>query len=157
MLSVAPRCVVNPAAPLPPQATWSPALVLGAEVILSGQTAGAAAQQAAAAGTPLDAYQQTLVCLRQLQALLEAAGGGVHNLLKLTVYLTDIADREAVGRARRDFFADVLPGAPYPASTLVGVAALVQPELKVEVDGLGRLDADLRLAAPAATLGHTAA
>lgn len=140
------RKVACAAVPDVPHATWSQALVVGAEVVMSGQTAGAAAQQAAAAGTPMDAYQQALVCLRKLQALVEAAGGGVHNIVKLTLYLTNIADREAVGRARRDFFADALPGATFPASTLVAVSALVQPELRVEVDAIARLDADLRQA-----------
>ncbi len=128
-------------------ATWSNALRIGDELVLSGQTAHPATRIAAESGSPLDAYAQTLVVLRKLRALLEAAGGGVHNLVKLVVYVTDIADKEAVGRARRDFFAAVQPGAPYPASTLVGVGALVFPELKVEIDAVARLDADLRRAA----------
>ena len=123
-------------------ATWSNALVVGQEVVLSGQTAHPASRDAAQSGAPLGAYEQTLVVLRKVQALLEAAGGGVHNIVKLVVYLTDIADKDEVGRARRDFFAQ----APYPASTLVAVSALVFPELRVEIDAFARLDVDLRTA-----------
>jgi len=126
-----------------PHASWSNALRVGSELIVSGQTAHPATRDAAQAGAPLDAYAQTLVVLRKIQALVEAAGGGVHNILKLVVYVTDIADKDAVGRARRDFFT----GQPYPASTLVAVSALVFPELRVEVDATVRLDADLRSAA----------
>jgi 2-iminobutanoate/2-iminopropanoate deaminase len=124
-------------------ASWSNALRVGPELIVSGQTAHPAAREAVAAGSPLDAYAQTLVVLRKIQALAEAAGGGVHNILKLVVYVTDIADKDEVGRARRDFF----EGQPYPASTLVAVSALVFPELRVEIDATVRLDADLRSAA----------
>jgi enamine deaminase RidA (YjgF/YER057c/UK114 family) len=62
--------------------------------------------------------------------------------VKLVVYVTDIADKDEVGRARREFFAQ----APYPASTLVAVQALVFSELRVEIDAFARLDIDLRTA-----------
>jgi enamine deaminase RidA (YjgF/YER057c/UK114 family) len=130
------RCVSSAAVPLPPQAPWSSALVAGHEVHLSGQTASAPG------GAPPGAYEQTLAVLRKIETLLQAAGGGAHNILKLTVYLTDIADKDEAGRARRDFFG---PG-PYPASTLVAVQALVSPELRVEIDALARLDVDRRQA-----------
>ncbi|MEF7614873.1 RidA family protein [Aquincola sp. MAHUQ-54] len=139
--------VVCEAVPDLGHATWSNALVVGQEVVLSGQTGHPATRAAAEAGQPLDAYAQAMVVLRKIQSLLEAAGGGVHNIVKLVVYVTDIADKDAVGRARRDFFAAAQPGAPYPASTLVGVSALVFPELRVEIDAVARLDVDLRQAA----------
>jgi 2-iminobutanoate/2-iminopropanoate deaminase len=87
---------------------------------------------------PLGAYEQTLEVLRKLLAYVEAAGGNVRNLYKLVIYVTDIADKDEVGRARRDFFQ-----APYPCSTLVEVKGLVFPELKVEIDAWARLDVDL--------------
>lgn len=134
--------VVCEAVPDLPHATWSNALVVGQEVILSGQTAHPRSQQAAEAGQPLGAYEQTLVVLRKIEALLEAAGGTIHNITKLVIYVTDIADKGEVGRARQDFFGQ----APWPASTLVGVKELVFPALCVEIDAYARLDVDLRLA-----------
>jgi len=125
-----------------PHASWSNALRVGPELIVSGQTAHPATREAAQAGAPLGAHAQTLLVLRKIQALAEAAGGGVHNILKVVVYVTDIADKDEVGRARREFF----QGQPYPASTLVAVSALVFPELRVEIDATVRLDADLRSA-----------
>ncbi|MDM0103976.1 RidA family protein [Variovorax sp. J22R24] len=136
------RRVACEAVPDLARATWSNALVVGQEVVFSGQTAHPASRDAAQSGAPLGAYEQTLVVLRKVRALLEAAGGGVHNIVKLVVYVTDIADKDEVGRARHDFFAQ----APYPASTLVAVSALVFPELRVEIDAFARLDVDLRTA-----------
>lgn len=119
--------------------TWSNALRVGDEVFLSGMTGHPATREAASAGAPLGAYAQTMVVLDKLEALLRAAGGHRHNIVKTVLYLTDIADKDEVGRARRDFF-----GASFPCSTLVGVKDLVFPELRVEIDAWARLDVDLR-------------
>lgn len=130
------RVVADRVAELP-GATWSNCLVVGKEVALSGMTAHPASRI-----RQLDAHQQTLEVLEKIRALLEAAGGGLHNVYKLVIYVTDMADKDAVGRARREVFQG-----SYPCSTLVGVSGLVFPELKVEIDAFARLDIDLRDAA----------
>lgn len=61
--------------------------------------------------------------------------------MKTVVCLTDIADKQGVGRARNEFF-----GAHTPCSTLVAVRGLKFPELCVEGDAWARLDVDLRQA-----------
>ncbi|WP_136477681.1 Rid family hydrolase [Pseudomonas sp. DG56-2] len=124
-------------------ASWSNALLLGNELVMSGMTGHPATRHAAEAGTPLDAYAQTLVVLNKVRALVEAAGGHIGNIYRLTLYLTRIADKDEVGRARRDFFAGF---ACYPTSTLVEVSALVFPELVVEIEASARLDIDMRTA-----------
>lgn len=130
-----------PSVPDVPTASWTNAWRLGDELVMSGMTSHPASQQAAQQGQPLGAYEQTLRVLRKLEALVQAAGGHRHNIIKTVVYLTDIADKDEVGRARRDFF-----GGHYPCSTLVAVQALVFPELRVEIDAWARLDVDLRQA-----------
>ncbi|CAM3720817.1 Rid family hydrolase [Pseudomonas wadenswilerensis] len=127
----------------PASASWSNALLLGNDLVMSGMTGHPATRQAVERGTPLGAYQQTLVVLDKARALVEAAGGHIGNIYRLTVYLTDIADKDEVGRARRDFFTGF---ACYPTSTLVAVSALVFPELLVEIEASARLDIDLRTA-----------
>ena len=123
-------------------ATWSNGLLLGRELVTSGMTGHPATRNAADAGEPLDAYQQTLVVLGKIRDLAEAAGGHIGNIYRLTVYVTDIADKDAVGRARKDFFAGQQV---FPTSTLVEVSGLVFPELCVEIEAGIHLDADLRL------------
>ncbi|WP_066270315.1 RidA family protein [Hydrogenophaga palleronii] len=128
-----------PQVPDLPTASWTNGYRIGHEVVMSGMTGHPATREAAARGEALGAYEQTLVVLQKLEALVVAAGGHRHNLIKTVVYLTDIADKDDVGRARRDFF-----GAHTPCSTLVAVQALVFPELRVEIDAWARLDVDLR-------------
>jgi enamine deaminase RidA (YjgF/YER057c/UK114 family) len=122
--------------------TWSNGWRVGNEVVLSGMTAHPATKDAAVRGEPLDAYAQAMLVLGKLEALVQAAGGHRHNIVKTVVYVTDMADKDAIGRARRDFFQG-----HFPCSTLVGVSALVFPELRVEIDAWARLDVDLRTAA----------
>ncbi len=138
-----PEKIAAPEVPDLPAATWTNAYRIGAEVVMSGMTAHPATKKAADAGQPLGAYEQTLLVLRKLEALVQAAGGHKHNIVKTVVYVTDIADKDEVGRARKDFFEG-----HYPTSTLVGVSGLVFPELRVEIDAWARLDVDLRQAQP---------
>lgn len=132
-----------PQVPDLPTATWTNGYRIGQEVVVSGMTGHPATRQAAERGEPLGAYDQAMAVLKKLEALVTAAGGHKHNLTKTVVYLTDIADKDEVGRARRDFF-----GAHTPCSTLVAVQALVFPELRVEIDAWARLDVDLRQVQP---------
>ncbi len=117
-------------------ATWSNCLVIGNEIVMSGVTA-----HPASCHSVLNTYEQTLVVLRKLRDLVEAAGGTQENIYKLVIYVKNIADKNQVGRARRDFFKMV-----YPCSTLVEVSGLVFPELTVEIDAFARLDINLQQA-----------
>ena len=117
-------------------ATWSNCLVIGNEISMSGMTAHPASRNSV-----LSTYEQTLLVLGKVRDLVEAAGGTLGGIYKLVIYVKDIADKDDVGRARRDFFT-----APYPCSTLVEVSGLVFPELTVEIDAFARLDIDLQQA-----------
>jgi enamine deaminase RidA (YjgF/YER057c/UK114 family) len=64
-----------------------------------------------------------------MDAALKAVGAGAEHVVKLTVYLTDVADRAKINPIRQRYF-----GSHRPASTLVEVSALVLPELKVEIE-----------------------
>ncbi|MGE0348431.1 RidA family protein [Hydrogenophaga sp.] len=139
-----PEKIHCPQVPDLPTASWTNGWRIGQEVVMSGMTAHPATREAAERGAPLGAYEQAMRVLKKLEALVVAAGGHKHNIVKTVVYLTDITDKDEVGRARRDFF-----GTPHtPCSTLVAVSALVFPELRVEIDAWARLDVDLRLAQP---------
>jgi reactive intermediate/imine deaminase len=78
-----------------------------------------------------DAEAQTYQVLRNLDQALVAAGSGLQNVLKVTVYLTDMNDRERVNLAREKLFDRVRP-----ASTLVEVSRLADKHAKVEIDAV---------------------
>jgi 2-iminobutanoate/2-iminopropanoate deaminase len=84
---------------------------------------------------PGDVRTQARQVFQSLQRVLQAAGGDLDNLLKMTTYITRSEDYPAVAEERRQFF----PG-ELPASTLIVVACLAQPELLIEVEGMAAID-----------------
>jgi reactive intermediate/imine deaminase len=83
-----------------------------------------------------DAAAQTQQVLLNLEKILKAAGAQMADVLKVTVYLTDIADRAKINPVRQEFF-----GAARPASTLVEVSALAITGMKVEIEAVAGLAA----------------
>ncbi len=78
---------------------------------------------------PDDVVEQFQIAMDNLDGVLRAAGGKPENIVKVQVFLTDIADRAKINPIRERYF-----GPHRPASTLVEVSALVAPELKVEIE-----------------------
>jgi 2-iminobutanoate/2-iminopropanoate deaminase len=78
---------------------------------------------------PTDVVGQFRVAMRNIDRCLRAAGAGPENVVKVTIYLTDISERSSINPERIRYF-----GEHRPASTLVQVGALVAPELKVEIE-----------------------
>jgi len=78
-----------------------------------------------------DVVVQTQQVLANLRRVLSEVGLGPADVLKVTVFLTDIADRARINPARQAFFGDARP-----ASTLVEVSALAIPGMKVEIEAI---------------------
>jgi enamine deaminase RidA (YjgF/YER057c/UK114 family) len=89
-----------------------------------------------ARGSDGDEYAQSKVIFGKIRHLLEAAGGTMADIVKVTIFVTDIKQREKVWQARREFFSG-----NFPASTLVQVAALADPSLKVEIEAVAHIGA----------------
>ena len=83
---------------------------------------------------PDDVVAQARLALENVGAVLAAAGTGFENVLKVTVFLTDVADRVPINTVRQEFF-----GSARPASTLVQVASLALPDAKVEIEAVACL------------------
>jgi enamine deaminase RidA (YjgF/YER057c/UK114 family) len=89
-----------------------------------------------AGGAEGDEYAQGKVIFTKIRNLLEAAGGSMADVVKVTIFVTDITQREKVWQARREFFTG-----NFPASTLVQVAALANPSLRVEIEAVAHIGA----------------
>ncbi|WP_408897654.1 RidA family protein [Nocardioides sp. R1-1] len=83
-----------------------------------------------------DGLAQARQVFANLTRALGAAGATASDLIRLTYFLTDLADLAAVRTARDEF----LGVGPRPASSLVQVAGLVLPGARIEVDALAMLD-----------------
>lgn len=78
-----------------------------------------------------DAARQTRQLFENMKKVLDAAGAGFADVLKVTVFLTNIDDRARINPVRQEFF-----GSARPASTLVEVSKLVRPDLLVEIEAV---------------------
>jgi enamine deaminase RidA (YjgF/YER057c/UK114 family) len=82
-----------------------------------------------------DFARQAIQVFRNLAIALEAAGCTAANLVKLTVYLTDMDNLSRYREARNSFFASVTPPAA-PAVTLVEVAKLYGADFMIEIEAI---------------------
>ena len=117
----------------PPEGTWSNCLVVGDHVYIAGVTARGGEFDDVPGGS---AYEQAVVIFRKIASLVGAAGGRMDDVVKVVIYLTDIDDRDAVWKARREFFTG-----DFPVSTLLEVSKLVRPEMNVEIEAIAVLGA----------------
>jgi enamine deaminase RidA (YjgF/YER057c/UK114 family) len=76
-----------------------------------------------------DAAAQTRQILSIAKAILERAGASFNDVVRTRMYLTHVADWEAVGRVHGEIFADIRP-----AATMVVVAQLLNPTWRVEIE-----------------------
>ena len=106
--------------------------VSGAETILylSGQVAY---DDNGGVAHPGDFKAQTRAALQAVKAQVEAGGGTMANIVKVNTYLTDIRHRADYGPIREEFFGK---NKKMPASTLVAVTALAQPEFLIEIEAI---------------------
>ena len=79
---------------------------------------------------PEDTVEQFAIAIKNFDSVLCAAGGGAENVVKVTVFVTNISDRSRINPIRQEYF-----GEHRPASSLFEVSKLVLPELKVEIEG----------------------
>ena len=85
-------------------------------------------------GHPGDFRGQARAVLQALKAQIEAGGGTMRDIVKVNTYVTDLRHRPAYAEIREEFF-----GKKLPASTMVGVTALAQPEFLIEIEAIAVL------------------
>jgi 2-iminobutanoate/2-iminopropanoate deaminase len=119
--------ITSPSVPAP-RGHFSHAVTAGHFVYVSGLLAldGSGAIQ-----HPDDVEAQTTTILEALESILNAAGSSPADLIKLTVYVTDIKQRAAVSKLRAQRWPDTRP-----ASTLVEVSCLAADGAVIEIDAV---------------------
>lgn len=123
--------IISPAVNEPPADLWSNCLRVGDIAYVSGMTSRGADRETVLGA---DEYEQAKVVFQKIKNMVEAAGGVMNDVVKMTIFVTRIEHNTEVWRARKEFFSG-----DFPACTLVQVASLAKPEILLEIEAIAHI------------------
>jgi enamine deaminase RidA (YjgF/YER057c/UK114 family) len=102
------------------------AVRVGAHVAVTGTAAVGENGEVVGVG---DANIQTRRCLEIIERALKDAGASLSDVVRTRIYVTDISQWEAIGRAHGEAFGEI-----FPATAMVEVSGLIDPDMLVEIE-----------------------
>ena len=120
------RQLISTGTPWETSVGYSRAVRVGNLVFVSGTTASSESGETVAPG---DAYGQARFILQKISVVLREAGAEISDVVRTRMFVTDIREWEAVGKAHGEAFGDIRP-----AATMVEVRRLVNPDHLVEIE-----------------------
>jgi enamine deaminase RidA (YjgF/YER057c/UK114 family) len=120
------RTKVFSGTPWEPLAGYARAVQAGEAVYVSGTTG---TDPSGKVLSPGDVRAQTLQAIRNIENALQRLGLGLENVVRTRIFLTQMDRWEEVANAHKELFGEI-----HPATSLIGVTRLVDPEMLVEIE-----------------------
>ncbi len=105
---------------------YSRAVRVGNRIYVTGTTATDENGDVVGVG---DAYAQTVQTIKNIERALQALGAELEHIVRTRMFVTDISRWEEYGKAHGEFFREIMP-----ATTMVEVSKLIDPEMLIEIE-----------------------
>ena len=122
---------ISSGSPYEPLVGFSRAVRVGDTVYVAGTVAWGDPPEADKLVGPGDVYAQAKQAIRNIEKALQQAGASLRDVVRTRIYVTDISRLDEAARAHGEAFGDIRP-----ASTMVQVSALAEPEMLVEIEAI---------------------
>lgn len=99
------------------------------------EVSGTAAVEGGETVAPYDHYKQSIFILERIKVAIEGLGGTMEDVVRTRIYVTEISEWKAVGKAHGEYFKEIKP-----ATSMIEISGLINEDMMVEIEATAIVD-----------------